>query len=76
MWQFDPEVWEQFLSDGIYLLHFLIENFGSHHYIIFSMSYKDVSGTKYKQGVLLRIDNYGDEINPPARSSKLTKRSY
>jgi Ca2+/Na+ antiporter len=51
-------------DEGIYLLHFLIENFGSHHYVIFSISYKDVSGTKYKQGVLLRIDSYGDEINP------------
>lgn len=46
-------------DNGIYLLHFLIEDFGSHHYIIFSISYKDVSGTKYKQGVLLRIDSYG-----------------
>lgn len=52
-------------GDGIYLIHFLIENISSHSLIIFAMSYSDVSGTKYKQGVLCRIDNdFGNEINP------------
>ena len=51
-------------TDGIYLIHFLIEKFSDNHLIIFSIEYKDLSGTKYKQGVLCRIDSYGNEINP------------
>lgn len=52
-------------GDNPYLVHFLIEDFTkSLNYILFSIYYKDVSGTKYQQGVIGIIDNFGTEIKP------------
>lgn len=46
-----------------YLIHFLITQ-NVLNYIVFSITYQDVAGTKYKQGVLCIKDKHGSEINP------------
>lgn len=52
-------------DDKPYLVHFLIEDFTkSLNYIIFTVNYNDVSGTRYRQGVIGIIDGFGTEIRP------------
>lgn len=56
---------QKFLRRGTdpYLLNYLIEDFNKNlNDIIFWIHYKDVSGIKYKQGVICNIDNFGNDI--------------
>ena len=46
-------------------LHFITEDTKkSDAYIIFTMNYEDVAGTKYIQRIVFMKDEYGVEINP------------
>jgi hypothetical protein len=49
-------------GDKPLLYHFLIDN-PMNNWVIFSLSYQDVAGTKYKQAVLCICDSYGIDIN-------------
>lgn len=50
-------------SDRPILLHFLI-NPKTINFVVFGLTYQDISGVKYKQGVYCIADNQGIEINP------------
>jgi hypothetical protein len=49
-------------GDNPMLFHFLIEP--KMTFITFSIEYKDVAGSKYRQGVFCVCDSYGIEIHP------------
>ncbi|CAA9201726.1 hypothetical protein FLACOL7796_03915 [Flavobacterium collinsii] len=56
---------QKYLKKGSepYLLNYLIEDFNKNlNDIIFWIHYKDISGTKYKQGIICNIDNFGNDI--------------
>lgn len=50
-------------GDTPLFLHFIIESSEALVFIVFSLSYQDVSGTKYKQGVYCICDSQVVEIN-------------
>jgi len=49
-------------GDKPLLYHFLIDN-PMDNWVIFSLSYQDVAGTRYKQAVLCICDSFGIDIN-------------
>lgn len=52
-------------GDEPILLHFIVDSANKlSEWIIFSVTYQDVAGTKYKQGVCCIDDKHGSEINP------------
>lgn len=50
-------------GDAPLLFHFLIDTKGG-RFVTFSLSYQDIAGTKYKQGVFCICDNIGIELHP------------
>lgn len=50
-------------GDKPILFHFMIENEPNLNFLNFAVSYKDVAGTKYEQGVFCICDGLGIEIN-------------
>jgi len=51
-------------DDKPLLFHFLLEGDTKIYFITFTLTYQDISGTKYKQGVFCIKDSHGIEINP------------
>jgi Ca2+/Na+ antiporter len=51
-------------DDNPWLIHFVSDDRVSIHFITLTLNYEDVSGLKYKQGVLLILDRDNSEINP------------
>jgi hypothetical protein len=52
-------------GDRPLLLHFLMDSKKKvSEWVVFALTYQDVSGTKYKQGVCCIDDSHGTEINP------------
>ncbi len=52
-------------GDNPLLFHFLVDpKLSASGWVVFSLSYQDVAGTKYRQGVVCICDNYGIELNP------------
>ena len=52
-------------GDNPLLFHFLIDSKSRvSGWVIFTLKYQDIAGTKYKQGVICICDDYGIEINP------------
>ncbi|MEO7214903.1 hypothetical protein [Mucilaginibacter sp.] len=50
-------------GDAPLLFHFLIDRKGG-GFVNFSLSYQDIAGTKYKQGVFCVCDDVGIELHP------------
>ncbi|BAU55257.1 hypothetical protein [Mucilaginibacter gotjawali] len=52
-------------GDSPIMFHFLIEaDSRKSNFLVFNVTYQDISGTKYKQGVFCICDHYGLEIHP------------
>jgi hypothetical protein len=51
-------------GDDPMMFHFLLEEIKVYSWATFSLTYQDVAGTKYKQGVICICDPHGIELNP------------
>jgi hypothetical protein len=52
-------------GDEPFLLHFLVDaNPRAFNNVVFGLTYQDIAGTKYKQGIYCIHDKHGSEIHP------------